>query len=108
MHYGGLLLQTRRENIFEAMQRDSYNRQYTDRNKVFNHPLDILPAVNTPNYAATTISGDKQYISMPGLWRNYNDVVGYYRDQRTKGYLGSAQTSSGNEQRNDRRNVCNA
>ena len=84
MHYGGLLLQTRRENIFEAMQRDSYNRQYTDRNKVFNHPLDILPAVNTPNYAATTISGDKQYISMPGLWRNYNDVVGYYRDQRTK------------------------
>lgn len=84
MHYGGLLLHTRRENIFEAMHKDSYNRQYTDRNKVFNHPLDILPSVSTPNYAATTISGDKQYISMPGLWRNYNDLVGYYRDQRTK------------------------
>lgn len=82
-HYGGLLLHTRRENIFEAMQRDSYSRHYTDRNKVFNHPLDILPAVSEPNYAATTISGGNQYISMPGLWRNYNDIVGYYRDQRT-------------------------
>ena len=83
MHYGGLLLHTRRENIYEAMQRDSYNRQYTDRNKVFNHPLDILPAVKEANYAATNISGDRQYISVPGIWRNYNDVVGYYRDRRT-------------------------
>ena len=83
-HYGGLLLHTRRENVFEKMQLDSYNRQYTDRNKVFNHPLDILPAVTEPNYAATNTSGGNQYISMPGLWRNYNDVVGYYRDQRTQ------------------------
>lgn len=83
-HYGGLLLHTRRENIFEAMQRDSYNRQYMDRNFVFNHELGILAAVTKPNYAATNTSGDKQYISMPVLWRNYNDIVGYYRDQRTK------------------------
>lgn len=83
IHYGGLLLHTRRETIFQAMHKDSYNRQYTDRNKVFNHPLDILPTVMTPNYEATVISGDRQYISMPGLWRNYNDVVGYYRDRRT-------------------------
>ncbi len=84
VHYGGLLLHTRRENIFEAYHRDSYKRQYDDRNQVFNHQLGILPAVTTPNYNATNISGDKQYISMPSLWRNYNDVVGYYRDQRSK------------------------
>lgn len=83
-HYGGLLLNTRRANQYNAMQLDSYNRQYTDRNKVFNHPLDILPAVTKPNYVATNTSGDKQYISMPSAWRNYNDVIGYHRDKNTK------------------------
>lgn len=83
IHYGGLLLNTRRANQLVSMQKDSYNRQYNNRNYVFNHPLDILPAVNTPNYIATTISGDKQYISMPGIWRNYYDIVGYHRDRHT-------------------------
>jgi hypothetical protein len=83
-HYGGLLLNTRRANQWVSMQKDSYNRQYNNRNYVFNHPLDILPAVTTPNYVSTMISGDKQYISMPGIWRNYYDIVGYHRDKHTK------------------------
>jgi hypothetical protein len=83
-HYGGLLINTRRGNQWVSMQEDSYNRQYGDRNYVFNHPLDILPAVTTPNYVSTMISGDKQYISMPGIWRNYYDIVGYHRDEHTK------------------------
>jgi hypothetical protein len=83
-HYGGLLLNTRRANQWAAMQKDSYNRQYNNRNYVFNHPLDILPAVTEPNYISTTISGDKQYISLPGIWRNYYDIVGYHRDKHTQ------------------------
>lgn len=83
-HYGGLLLNTGRSSQWASMQKDSYNRQYSNRNYVFNHPLDILPAATEPNYASTTISGDKQYISMPGIWRNYYDLVGYYRDRNTK------------------------
>jgi uncharacterized protein (DUF608 family) len=83
-HYGGLLLNTRRSNQWAVMQKDAYNRQYNDRKYVFNHPLDILPSTTTPNYASTTISGDKQYISMPALWRNYYDIVGYHRDNHTK------------------------
>jgi uncharacterized protein (DUF608 family) len=83
-HYGGLLLNTRRANQWVSMQKDSYNRQYENRNYVFNHPLDILPAVTTSNYAADNISGDKQYISMLGIWRNYYDIVGYHRDMHTK------------------------
>jgi putative cell wall-binding protein len=82
-HYGGLLLNTRRANQYEAMQLDAYNRQYKDRNYVFNMPLDILPVPKTVNYSATSISGDKQYISTPTIWRNYDDVVGYNRDQST-------------------------
>lgn len=82
-HYGGLLLNTSRENQFAAMQKDSYNRQFLNRNNVFNHPLDVLPAVKTVNYNATSISGDKQYISIPSIWRNYDDMIGYDRDNST-------------------------
>jgi len=83
-HYGGLLLNTNRANQWAVLQKDAYNRQYLNRDKVFDHPLNILPVVNTPKWIATNISSDKQYISMPALWRNYYDIVGYYRDMRTK------------------------
>lgn len=84
VHYGGLLLQTGRTGEWAAMQKDAYNRQYNNRNYVFNHPLDILPAAVEFNYTATAVSGDKQYISMPGIWRNYYDIVGFHRDRHTK------------------------
>lgn len=84
VHYGGLLLNTRRENQWQAMQHDAYTRQYHDRNKVFSHPLDILPRVEEPKWIATDFRSKKQYISLPGLWRNYYDIVGYHRDRRTK------------------------
>lgn len=82
-HYGGLLLNTRRANQWLPMQQDAYNRQFSNRSHVFNHPLDILPAVKEPDYLSTVISGDKQYISMPGIWRNYYDIVGFDRDRST-------------------------
>lgn len=83
-HYGGLLLNTRRQKEYEAMQKDAYNRQYLDRNYVFSQPLDILPAILKTNFVATKISGDKQYISNPSIWRNYYDIIGYHRDMDTK------------------------
>ena len=83
-HYGGLLLHTQRQSHYAALQKESYNRQFKNRNYVFNHPLDILPSVSTANYAATNISGDKQYISIPSIWRNYYDVIGYQRNAATK------------------------
>lgn len=83
-HYGGLLLNTRRAQQWRAMQFDAYTRQYMDRNQVFNHPLDILPKVDRPELVARSTHSDKQYISMPGLWRNYYDIIGYHRDLRTK------------------------
>ncbi|MBB3220004.1 carbohydrate-binding protein [Pseudoduganella umbonata] len=83
-HYGGLLLNSRRANEWAALQKDAYERQYLDRNHVFNHPLNILPLVKTPVPVATEIRSKKQYISMPALWRNYYDIVGYHRDARSK------------------------
>lgn len=82
-HYGGLLLNTRRVDQWWFMQKDSYQRQYLNRDKVFDHPLNILPIVKEPKWIATNISSDKQYISMPALWRNYYDMIGYFRDRRT-------------------------
>jgi hypothetical protein len=63
---------------------DAYERQYLDRNHVFNHPLNVLPKVTKPVPVATGIRSKKQYISMPALWRNYYDIVGYHRDARSK------------------------
>jgi hypothetical protein len=82
-HYAGLLLNTNRANQWSAMQKDGYKRQYMNRDLVFDHPLNILPVVIKPKLLATNISSGNQYISMPGLWRNYYDIVGYHRDLRT-------------------------
>jgi hypothetical protein len=84
VHYGGLLLNTNRVNQWSAMQKDAYNRQYINRDFVFDHPLNILPEASEQKPIATNFRSGKQYISMPGIWRNYNDIVGYYRDLRTK------------------------
>ena len=80
-HYGGLLLNTRRQKQYEYIQKDAYNRQYLNRNYVFNQPLDILPAITKTIYTSTTISGDKQYISTPAIWRNYYNIIGFHRDK---------------------------
>jgi hypothetical protein len=66
------------------LQKDAYERQYLDRNHVFNHPLNVLPLVKAPVPVATEVHSKKQYISMPALWRNYYDIVGYHRDARSK------------------------
>lgn len=82
-HYGGLLLNTGRQKQYEYLQKDAYNRQYLNRNYVFNQPLDILPSITKKIYPSTTISGDKQYISTPAIWRNYYNIVGFHRDKST-------------------------
>lgn len=83
-HYGGLLLNTKRQEQWAVMQKDAFERQYMNRNMVFNHPLNILPKVNIPKWTATNTSSDKQYISLPAIWRNYYDIVGIFSDKNTK------------------------
>ena len=84
VHHAGLLLNTNRVEQWSAMQKDAYDRQYANRDLVFDHPLNILPVVATPKPIATNVKSGNQYISMPGLWRNYYDLIGYYRDKRTQ------------------------
>ena len=49
----------------------------------FDHPLNILPKVTEPKWVSKNYRSGKQYISLPGLWRNYYDIIGYHRDART-------------------------
>ena len=84
VHHAGLLLQTQRVNQWMAMQKDAYDRQYMNRDFVFDHPLNILPAIQEQKPVATNYRSGNQYISMPGIWRNYYDIVGFHRDLRTK------------------------
>jgi len=84
VHHAGLLLNTRRVVQWSVMQKDAYTRQYLNRNLVFDHPLNILPDIKEEKLIATNTNSGNQYISMPGLWRNYYDIAGYHRDLRTK------------------------
>ena len=83
IHYGGLLLNTGRVDDWLALQKDAYERQYMDRERVFDHPLNVLPTVKEPRWTSRNIKSKKQYISIPSLWRNYTDIVGFHRDART-------------------------
>lgn len=84
VHHAGLLLNTNRLNQWHVMQKDAYTRQYLNRNLVFDHPLNILPEIKEEKPIATNFHSGNQYISMPGLWRNYYDITGYHRDRRTQ------------------------
>lgn len=83
-HLGGYALQTGHIDIWYALQHDMYERNYLDRNRAFNEQLGIPSKVITPNYVASDASGSNQYISIPVLWRNYFDVVGFHRNKATR------------------------
>jgi hypothetical protein len=82
-HYGGLCLQTGRFEQWRALQYDWYERNYLDRNHIFNQELGVPPKVSTPVNVATDSSVYNQYISVPVLWRNYYTMLGYFRDKST-------------------------
>ena len=82
-HLGGYALQTGHDDVWQALQYDMYQRNYLDRNRVFNQALGIPSKVTTPNYVASTTSGSNQYISIPVVWRNYYDLVGCHRNKAT-------------------------
>jgi uncharacterized protein (DUF608 family) len=77
-HLGGYSLQTNRFNIWWALQKDMYDRNYLNRNRVFNQELGIPSEISSPTWIATSASGYYQYISIPVLWRNYYNIVGYH------------------------------
>ena len=83
IHYGGLLLNTGHVDDWLALQKDAYERQYLDRERLFDHPLNVLPIVKELRWTSRNIKSKKQYISIPSLWRNYTDIVGFHRDART-------------------------
>jgi hypothetical protein len=81
-HYGGLSLQIGRFDLWRSMQFDWYERNYVNRNYVFNEGL-TYPVKQTPNYLATSSDVTWQYISVPVLWRNYYSLLGYARNKPT-------------------------
>jgi uncharacterized protein (DUF608 family) len=82
-HLGGYALETRRSSFWLALQRDMYERNYHDRNLVFDQQLGIPAKVFTPIWTASSTSGSNQYISIPVLWRNYYDLVGFHRNRHS-------------------------
>lgn len=79
-HYGGLCVQTGRFAEWKGLQQDWFNRDFLDRNLVFNIQLGIPEKVATPIYPATSFGGENQYMSDPVIWRTYYDIVGFRRN----------------------------
>jgi len=79
-HLGGYSLQTRRPNMWWALQKDMYERNYLNRNLVFNQQLGIPPEVSSPTWIATSALGTNQYISIPVLWRTYYNMAGFHHN----------------------------
>jgi hypothetical protein len=77
-HLGGYSLQTNRSNVWWALQKDMYDRNYLNRNRVFDQELGIPSEVSSPTWIATSASGHYQYISIPIIWRNYYNISGYH------------------------------
>jgi uncharacterized protein (DUF608 family) len=82
-HYGGLCLETGKYDVWRALQYDWYQRVFTNRNLVYNIPLDVPPNAGTSTYLATNVSGFNEYISTPVVWRLYYSMVGYKRNKYT-------------------------
>jgi len=80
-HLGGYSLQTNRPDIWQALQKDMYERNYLNRNLVFNQQLGIPPKVSSPTWIATSALGTNQYISIPVLWRTYYNMAGYHHNR---------------------------
>ncbi|MFB6320595.1 malectin domain-containing carbohydrate-binding protein [Saccharicrinis sp. FJH54] len=82
-HLGGYALQTNRSDVWLALQKDMYERNYLNRNLVFNHELGVPPKVTSPTYRATSTDGSDEYISIPVLWRNFYNMAGYHYNRNT-------------------------
>jgi uncharacterized protein (DUF608 family) len=80
-HLGGYALQTNRTSIWQSLQKDMYERNYLNRNFVFNQQLGIPSKVTSPILSSTSAAGTNQYISIPVLWRNYYDIVGFHQNK---------------------------
>ncbi len=80
-HYAGLLLETGHLNEWKGLQLDWWNRNFLNRDKVYDQYLDI-PAPQT-TYPATNPKSANCYISIPAIWRNYYTAMGYFRNKHT-------------------------
>jgi uncharacterized protein (DUF608 family) len=82
-HYAGLELQTGHFAEWKNMQLDWWERNFNDRNRVFNQELSIPSKVTSPTYIASSVNGYQTYISVPVVWRNYYTIAGFFRNKHS-------------------------
>jgi hypothetical protein len=80
-HLGGLLLATGHAAEWYAMQLDHYDRNYLDRDRVFNQ--DHNPHSKQTVYPSTDPTANLTYCSIPVSFRNYFMMIGYHRNTAT-------------------------
>jgi uncharacterized protein (DUF608 family) len=82
-HYAGLELETGHFAEWKSMQLDWWERDFNNRNLVYNQRLDIPLKVTTPVYIAASADGYGQYMSVPVSWRNYYAIAGFFRNKHS-------------------------
>jgi uncharacterized protein (DUF608 family) len=79
-HLAGAAIETDNITQWRALQRDSYNRYFENRSRVFNGDIYAVYETLGNNYASTDFSGHAFYVSLPVVWHNYNAFIGFWHN----------------------------
>ncbi|MGA2507723.1 MAG: GH116 family glycosyl hydrolase [Chitinispirillaceae bacterium] len=81
LHYADLSLIAKRPDIWYAIRHDQFQRDYLDRNRVFDVFLGTYLTPTPLDSVATDSTGWDNYISNPCIFRDYYSIIGYQRNQ---------------------------
>jgi uncharacterized protein (DUF608 family) len=82
-HLGGAALETGRVSEWRALQKDSYDRYFGNRSRVFNGDIYLCYEGLGDNFASNDFSGHNFYVSLPVVWHNYYALIGFWYNAYT-------------------------
>ncbi len=80
LHYADLALTANRPDIWYAIRHDQFQRDYLDRNRVFDVFLGTYLTPTPLDSVATDSTGWDNYIANPTVFRDYYTIIGYQRN----------------------------
>jgi hypothetical protein len=80
LHYADLALTANRPDLWYAIRHDQYQRDYLDRNRVFDVFLGTYLTPTPLDSVATDSTGWDNYIANPTVFRDYYTIIGYQRN----------------------------
>jgi hypothetical protein len=77
-HLGGASIETNNIAEWRAIQKDSYDRYFENRTRVFNPDIYTVYETLGDDFTSNSFSGYDFYVSSPVVWHNYNALIGFW------------------------------